>query len=110
MLSAKAEACNEALVTTNVLSGEIPEKASSLAYQLEETAPGLVVLVVTAQMPTDLVDPLSDKGYLNFRGASVLVVGPILSNYGLLAVGVQHTALLASLSIFFVTHYTIRKR
>jgi hypothetical protein len=50
---------------------EIVEKPSPLPYQLEETAAGVVILHVDLEVLREVLDPLAQQGYLNFRRASI---------------------------------------
>lgn len=57
-----------------VLSLEVAEQAAAVAYHLQESAAGVVVLLVLLQVLGDLLDFLSQDCYLYFRGTGVVLM------------------------------------
>lgn len=52
-----------------------------MPHHLEETAPGMMVLLVGLKVPSELLDALGEHCYLDLSGAGVGVMGPIFPDY-----------------------------
>ena len=73
-LLAQAEVSDHLAVAFDVLALQVVEEASSLADELEQAAPGVVVLWVCLEVVREVGDALCDEGDLNLGGACVCFV------------------------------------
>jgi hypothetical protein len=78
VLSSQSEPGNDGPITAHVTTIEIPEELSAATYHTQQSAPTGFVVVVDPEMVREAVDPGSQQGNLQFRGAGVFVVGLIL--------------------------------
>jgi hypothetical protein len=66
-----AQPLDQTSVSLEIVAFEIVEKASALADQHEKPAAGVMILNVDLEVPREVVDPLTQQGNLNLRGAGV---------------------------------------
>src|SRR5437868_3403975 len=62
--AAQAEAGNHLAVAVDVFAGEVIEQPAPSAYHLEETAAGVVVVLMFVEVPPKLVDTGGKDSYL----------------------------------------------
>ena len=70
-LLAESQPANQILVPSKVLPLQIVEEAPTLAYHLEKTTPGMVILLMTLQMVGQIADFLAEDCDLHVGGSSV---------------------------------------
>lgn len=78
----QAETSDEPAITLDVVVLDIGQKALATADQLHQASAGVVVALVRLQMCGQVVDPLSEQGYLDLWRARVGVVEPVLGDGG----------------------------
>ena len=71
-LSPDAELFDQPFVTGEVTRVQIVQQPTALAYQLEQTAPRMMILRVGTQMRGELLDSRRKQRNLNFRRAAVV--------------------------------------
>ena len=76
-LSAQTQPLDQRLAAPYVLALEIVQQSPALAYDLEETAPGVVILLVGLEMVGQLVDPCGQQRHLNFGRPGVSFARPV---------------------------------
>ena len=74
MLLAKTEFLNDALIAVKIRSSQIIQQPSPLSDQFQESAAGMVILLMDLEMISEIVDPVAENGYLNFRRAGVILM------------------------------------
>ena len=74
MLLADAELFDQLRVDVDVFALEIVEQATTLTDQLEEAAPGVMILDVGLEMLCQVADALAEQCHLNFRGTRIRIV------------------------------------
>src|SRR6056297_1870416 len=79
-LTADAQFLDHRAVALDILALQIVEQAPSLADDLEQTPPRVVVLLVGPEMLGQIGDSLRQEGNLDFGRTSVPFVGPELFN------------------------------
>jgi hypothetical protein len=65
---------NGGTVSLDVLLAEIGQQAAAAANQLQQTAAGVMILPVFAQVRSETIDPLGQKGNLHFRRSGIRVM------------------------------------
>ena len=76
-LLAQAESRDQLLITGRTFAIQVAKVAAARADNLEQASAGGVIVLVRLEMLEHLVDALAEHGYLDFRGAGILVVGPV---------------------------------
>src|SRR6056297_3520786 len=74
----QAETGNDFLVPPHVLPLQVIQKLATLVDQLEQTTPGMVVLLVGSEMLCEFADAGGQQGHLHFRRAGVRVAATVL--------------------------------
>jgi hypothetical protein len=87
--AAQAEAGNHLAVAVDVFAGEVIEQPAPSAYHLEETAAGVVVVLMFVEVPPKLVDTGGEDSYLYFGRTCISLVNPVVPDNLLLALGLQ---------------------
>ena len=67
VLLSKTKTGNQVAVGLHITLLQICKKPPSLTYHLEQTTPGMMILVVICKMFVELVNPLRKEGNLNLR-------------------------------------------
>ena len=80
LLLANAEFMDYVLVALGIVVLEVVQQATSLADHHQETAAGGVILFVRLKVVRQLADPLTEHRDLNFRTASIVIVGAVSGN------------------------------
>ena len=81
---------------------EIVEKPPPLAYQLEETPAGVVILDMDLEVLREVIDALTEQSDLNLRGARIGLMESELPNYFFpLRLSNPHLSSVHLLSCFF---------
>jgi len=68
-------------VTFNIIIFNVVEQSSSLTYQLQKAAAGMMILFVRFKMLGQIFDPCTEQGNLNFGRTRILFMQSIFSNY-----------------------------
>ncbi len=76
MLLPDAEPSDYFPVACDVFLLEIIQEPPALADHFQQTAAGMVVLLVGLEVLLQVLDPLAQQGDLNFRGAGVRPASP----------------------------------
>jgi len=71
---------NHAAIRLNIDAPQVAQKATPLAYHLQEAATAVVVLTMDAKVVREIVDTLGQHGDLNLGRAGVTLVLPVLLN------------------------------
>ena len=71
---------NDGFVAFGIRLSEVIEQAATPAHHHEKTAPGGMVLLMGLEMLRQFTNPRAQDGNLNFRGASIVIVSPVLFN------------------------------
>ena len=74
------EAADKVAVACDVGGGQVLQEASALADHGEESAPGMVVVLVGGKVVLEAVDARGQQSDLDFRRAGVSLVGLVLSD------------------------------
>src|SRR6185503_3579694 len=82
-----AETIDEAAIALAVDLLEVVEKSAPLTHQLEETAPGMVVLDVALEMLGEIGDPLGEDRDLDLRRAGIAARRGVFLDQCLLTLG-----------------------
>ena len=77
VLLAQTQLGNDGAVTLDILLLEIVEKVSSLTDHLQQTAAGVMILLVDLHMLGQIVDPLGQDCDLYLGGTGIGVVGTV---------------------------------
>lgn len=72
ILLANTELLDDRTVSLNVVLHEVVEQAATLAYQLQQTAPGGVVVLVFAEVLRKVVDAGRENGNLHFGRPGII--------------------------------------
>ena len=81
---------NQLRVAVGVLALQVVEQAAALADELQQAAPGMVILDVGLEVFREVVDALAEERDLNFRGAGVGVVRAVGADHFSLTLVRQH--------------------
>jgi hypothetical protein len=73
-LSSQAEGLDEFPISVEVFLFQICEKPSTLSYELQQTRTRMKILFVHFEVLGQMVDPVRQKGYLDFRRSGVFFV------------------------------------
>ena len=73
-LAPQAETFDQGLIPRRIVSREVVEQATSLAHQLHQPAPGMVILEVGLEVLGELSDALRQDGDLNLGRAGIAFV------------------------------------
>src|SRR6266571_537134 len=76
-LLADPEPVDQLPVALRILRPEVVEEATAVTDHLEESAPGVVILGKEIEMLSQVLNPLTEDGDLDFRGAGVGGVGAV---------------------------------
>jgi len=79
-LLADAMFLNDGFVAFGIRLSQVIEQAATPAHHHEKTAPGGMVLLMRLEMLGQLANPRTQDGNLNFRGAGIVIVSPVLFN------------------------------
>src|SRR5690606_12853637 len=79
-LLADAEAADERPVPLRALAPEVVEQAAALTDELEQTAAGVVVLLVGLEVLGELADAGAQQGDLDLGGPGIRLMGPVLGD------------------------------
>ena len=60
-LLTQLEFFNQAVIAVHILPAQVAEKPSSLSYELEQAALGVVIMAVSHHVPRQLVDSLREQ-------------------------------------------------
>jgi hypothetical protein len=74
LLASQAEALDQALVACRVFSVEVVQQAPALTDHSEQSAAGVVVLLVDLEVLGEFVDTRSEKRHLDLGRSCVLLV------------------------------------
>jgi len=85
VLPADSQFFDDRAIPVDVLLLQIIEKPTPLPYDFEQSTPGVMVLLVSAEMLGKISNPLREKGDLYFRGTGITFVGLEFINDFLLA-------------------------
>jgi hypothetical protein len=66
-LLAKTQFLNDTLIAVKIRSPQIIQQPSPLPNQFQEPPAGMVILLMDLEMICEIVDPVAENGYLNFR-------------------------------------------
>jgi hypothetical protein len=80
-LAADAEALYESLVTFRAAVFQIFEQSSTAGHHTQQTAPRVMVLLMSLEMLSQVKDALTQNSYLNLWRTRVGLVNPIFTNY-----------------------------
>ena len=94
-LAAESELSDQRLIALLRGASEVVQQSASLAYQLEQTAPGMVIFLMGPKVILEAVDPFGQERHLDFRGSGVLLMRSVLVNQLLLAFGANHARTLS---------------
>ena len=81
-LLADAMFLNDGFVAFGIRLSEVIEQTATPAHHHEKTAPGGMVLLMRLEMLRQFANPCAQDGNLNFRGAGIVIVSPVLFNQG----------------------------
>ena len=76
--TSQTELLYQFLVATGVGFIEIAKELSPLSHHLQESPPGMVVLLMDLEMFIKVVYPLGQKGYLDLRRTGIPIMKLIL--------------------------------
>ena len=79
-LFTNTELLNHAAVLSDIFFLQILEKTATLADQLQQSTPGMMILGVLFKMLGQIRDPFRQQGYLHLAGAGIRVMGFKLLN------------------------------
>jgi hypothetical protein len=65
-------------VAFHIIFFDIIQQSSSLADQLQQTAPGMVIFLVRLEMLGQIFDPRAQQGNLYFGRTGILLVKPVV--------------------------------
>lgn len=94
-LAAESELSDQRLVPLLRGASKVVQQSASLANQLEQAPPRMMIFLVSPKVILKAVDPFGQERHLNFRRAGVLLVRSILINQLLLTVGANHARTLS---------------
>ena len=92
-LLAKPKPSDRRAIPLDVLARQIRQQTTPLSHQLEQSAPGVEVVLVLAEVIGQPVDPLGEESDLNLRRTGIIRVGAKLRNDRLFLLGQErHTS------------------
>jgi hypothetical protein len=91
---------DQALIPFEIAFLQIIEKPPPLPYQLQEAPTGMVILDMNLEVPGEVVDTLTQQGYLHFGRASIRLMNPELLD-DCLPVRLSNSHLFSALSLSF---------
>jgi hypothetical protein len=86
-LFAKPQPSDRRTVPLDVLARQIRQQTAPLSHKLEQSAPGVEVMLMLAEVIGKPVDPLREESDLNFGRTGIIRVGAKLRYYGLFLLG-----------------------
>jgi hypothetical protein len=79
-LLADAMFLNDGFVAFGIRLSEVIEQTATPAHHHKKTAPGGMILLVRLEMLRQFANPRAQDGNLNFRGAGIVIISPVLFN------------------------------
>src|SRR5690606_25878413 len=80
VLATQTQAADQAAVTAQILAFQVVQQLATLVNHADQTATGVVILLVVLEVPLQLVDVCSQQSYLDFRRTGVAFSTRILGN------------------------------
>src|SRR5690554_2589766 len=80
VLATQTQAADQAAVTAQILAFQVVQQLATLVSHADQTATGVVILLVVLEVPLQLVDVCSQQSYLDFRRTGVAFSTRILGN------------------------------
>jgi hypothetical protein len=80
ILFPQTELVDDRLISRAILTREIFQQLVSAAHQLQQSAPGGVILFVRVEMLSKLIDSRGQKRDLHFGGPGIFIVNLVLAN------------------------------
>ena len=74
LLLSQAELLNDCSVTLDILLLQVCEHAAALAYHLQQTTTGMIVLLMGLEVLGKVVDALGEKSDLNLGGTGIALM------------------------------------
>ena len=78
LLLTDTESCNDRTISFNVLLLEVCQKIAAMTDHFEQSAAGMMILLVDLQMLVELVDAVGLNGDLHFGRTGIAFVSGIL--------------------------------
>ena len=91
LLLAQTQLGNDGAVALDILLLEVVEQISSLTNHLQQTAAGVMVLLMNLHMLGQVVDPLGEDRDLHLCRTGIGLVGSVVSNNSLLFLLEHHS-------------------
>jgi hypothetical protein len=80
LLLPEAQTFDYVSVSLNIILFDIIEESSSLTNKLQQTATGMMILLMRLKMLCQVFNPGAQKSNLDFRRTGILFVKPIICN------------------------------
>lgn len=81
LLVAEPQIRDKCSVLVHIRLPQIIQQPPALPDHLEQSAAGVMVLVMLLEMPHQIVDPLSEQSYLDASRPTIRLVRPVLFDY-----------------------------